>query len=100
MGTNWGQRRACVGLALLIPGGMMASIEQRGGRYRLVFRHGGQKFQHPLKTADRAEADACRTRLEEGIRLLERGRIDPPPPGADLAIYLLSDGKLNGTPQV
>ncbi len=78
----------------------MASLELRGGRYRLAFRWGGRKHQHPLRTADLREAESCRERLEEGLRLLERGRLEPPPPGADLGLYLLSDGKVAGRPAV
>ena len=38
-----------------------------------------------------------RGRIEENIRLVERGRLDVPPT-ADLPQFLLSDGKLNGKP--
>ncbi len=34
------------------------------------------------------------------MRLLGRGRLAPPPHGADLGVYLLSDGKLSGRPAV
>ncbi|WP_165253479.1 tyrosine-type recombinase/integrase [Paludisphaera soli] len=71
----------------------MASLEERSGRFRVIFRHGGRKFQHSLGTRDRREAEACLVRLEENLRLLERGRLTPPP-GADLPLFLLSDGKL------
>ncbi len=30
----------------------MASLEQRAGRFRIIFRFGGRKFQHTLKTDD------------------------------------------------
>ncbi len=36
----------------------MASLELRSGRYRIVFRFGGQKFHHSLGTTDRTEAEA------------------------------------------
>src|SRR5439155_6427986 len=39
------------------------------------------------------EADGCLARLEENLRLVERGRLSVPP-GADLGLFLLSDGKL------
>jgi integrase len=77
----------------------MASLEVRGQRYRVVFRYGGRKFQHPLKTADQAEAESCRARVEENLRLLERGRLMLPP-GADLPTFLLSDGRLAEPPVV
>jgi hypothetical protein len=77
----------------------MASLEMRGRRYRVVFRYGGRKFQHPLKTRDQGEAASCLARVEENLRLLERGRLVPPP-GADLPTFLLSDGKLAERPVV
>jgi integrase len=77
----------------------MASLETRSGRYRIAFRHGGRKFHYSLKTADRKEAEGSLARLEENLRLLERGRLQPPP-DADLPTFLLSDGKASAKPQV
>lgn len=76
----------------------MASLEFRSNHYRLVFRYGGKKYQHALKTDDQKEAEGCLGRLEENLRLLERGRLELPP-DAELAVFLLSDGKVNGRPQ-
>ena len=53
----------------------MASLEFRSHAYRIIFRFGGKKFQTPLKTADRKEAEGCLGRVEENLRLLERGRL-------------------------
>ena len=75
----------------------MASLEPRYGRFRIVFRYGDKKYHHALGTSDRQEAEACRLRLEENLRFLERGRLQLPP-GADLAVFLLSDGKINSEP--
>jgi integrase len=76
----------------------MASLELRSRRYRVVFRYGGQKYFCSLKTSDRREAEGCLVRLEENLRLLERGRIHPPP-DADLATFLLSDGRATSKPK-
>ena len=78
----------------------MAWLEQRGQKYRLSFRYDGKLYRHSLGTADEEEAGACQSRLEEGIRLLERGRLEPPAPGADLALYLLSEGKVSAKPEI
>jgi integrase len=77
----------------------MASLEERSGRFRLIFRYGGRKFHHALGTRDRREAEGCLARLEESLRFLERGRLVPPP-GADLPVFLLSDGKIMSKPEV
>lgn len=72
----------------------MASLELRGRGYRVAFRLGGRKHQVAVKAADRKEAEACLARLEENLRLVERGRLAVPD-GADVGLFLLSDGKLD-----
>ncbi len=71
----------------------MAWLERRGERYRIVFRFRGDKFNVNLKATDPKEAEGCLARLEETLRLVERGRLIVPA-GADLGLFLLSDGKL------
>jgi len=71
----------------------MASLERRGNRYRVIVRLGGRKHHVSLKATDEKDAEACRVRLEENLRLVERGRLTVPA-GADLGLFLLSDGKL------
>lgn len=71
----------------------MASLEQRGNQFRVIFRLGGRKHHVSVKAEDRRDAEACLVRLEENLRLVERGRMAIPD-GADLGLFLLSDGKL------
>ncbi len=71
----------------------MAWLERRGKRFRVVFRFQDRRFLAVLKTTDVKEAEACRGRVEENLRLVERGRLTVPD-GADLSLFLLSDGKL------
>ncbi|HEY4261042.1 MAG TPA: site-specific integrase [Schlesneria sp.] len=77
----------------------MASLEQqaRGGNYRVIFWFDGRKFSRTLKTSDDQEANAAVQRIEENIRLVERGRLEIPA-DADVATFLLSDGKLDKKP--
>lgn len=77
----------------------MASIEKQKGRWRIVLRYGGQKFQKALDTENEGEAETLRLRVEENLKLLKRGRLAYQS-GDDLITLLLSDGKLNGTPVV
>lgn len=77
----------------------MASLENRSGNYRIVFRYNGKKYTHRLKTKDAKEARQCKARLEENLVLLERGRLELPA-DVDLPLFLLSDGKLNAAPAV
>ena len=76
----------------------MAFLEKRNERYRLAFRFGGKIHRHNLGTATQVEAEGCLARVEENLRLLERGRLEVPD-GADLALFLISDGKVATRPQ-
>jgi len=75
----------------------MASLEfdEISSRYRIRFRFGGKPFKRSIKTHDAGEAEGVVARVEETIRLLERGRLDLPP-NADPGVFIMSDGKLNG----
>ena len=53
-----------------------------------------QKFLPHAKGVDPRDAERCCGRLEENLRLVERGRLVMPV-GADLGLFLLTDGKLN-----
>lgn len=63
------------------------------GVYQIAFRVGDRKLKRSLRTTIRKEAEAARSRLEENLRLLERGRLILPP-HADIASFLLSDGRV------
>ncbi len=67
------------------------------GHYRVRFRFGGQEFKRSLKTTERKEAEGALGRIEETVRLLERGRLEIPS-GVDPAQFILSDGKLTRKP--
>lgn len=71
----------------------MASLENRSGHYHVVFRFGGKKFTRSLETDNEREADRLRTNLEQTIRDVKSGRMVIPD-DADIATFLLSDGKL------
>lgn len=75
----------------------MASLEAdaASGRFRIRFRYGGESYKRSLKTTDQSEANVVLGRVEETIRLLERGRLEMPP-DSDPGVFILSDGKLNG----
>ena len=77
----------------------MATLNQDSTSGRIRFWYGGKQFMQSLKTHDRPEAEGVRTHVEETIRLLERGRLQMPP-HADAGAFILSDGKLNGKPEL
>jgi hypothetical protein len=49
----------------------MASIEQRGNKFRIVFRYGGEKYSRSLRTRSRKAAEGSLARLEDNLRRLE-----------------------------
>ena len=71
----------------------MAWVEKRGKRFRLLFRLNNEKYTIKLKETDPREVEACLARVEENLRFVERGRLVVPE-GADLALFLLTDGRL------
>jgi hypothetical protein len=75
----------------------MATLELDpvSGRYRIRFRYANCPYKRSLKTSERREAEGILGRVEETLRLLERGRMEIPPE-ADPGTFILSDGKLNG----
>jgi integrase len=77
----------------------MAWVESRGKSFRLSFRFNDRLYRVNLKSPDRQDAEACRIRLEENLRLVERGRIAVPT-GADLGLFLISDGKLEKSVEI
>jgi integrase len=77
----------------------VASLEIQKGRYRIVFRYGGKKFQRALDTESKKKAHAAKIRVEENLELLRRGRLAYNPERDDLVTLLLSDGHLNAPHQ-
>ncbi|WP_442505101.1 hypothetical protein SH528x_003875 [Novipirellula sp. SH528] len=69
------------------------------GNIHLSFRFGGKKFKRSLKTQEQSKAEGRLQRLIENIRLVESGRLEVPE-NADVATFLLSDGRLDGKPKV
>jgi hypothetical protein len=74
-------------------------FDKASGRFRIRFYCGDTEYKRSLKTKEEGEALAVKVRVEETLRLIERGRLEIPP-GADPARFILSDGKLNGKPVI
>jgi len=74
----------------------MAWVQQDPSKnYHISFRFCGKKFKRSLYTKKRNEAESQAGRIEDNLRLVERG-ILVIPPGADIPTFLLSDGKISG----
>ncbi len=77
----------------------MASIQQdsQTGIYRIRFRFADRAYNRSLKTTDLKAARTALGRAEENMQLIEKGRLEVPP-NADLAKFIMSDGKINRKP--
>ncbi len=72
----------------------MASIhrDKKSGIYRVHFRCLGRQYLRSLKTKNLREARGSLGRIDETLRLIERGRLEVPI-DVDPADFVLSDGK-------
>lgn len=72
----------------------MAWLDERNGRYHVNFRLGNKKYKKSLKTKNERLANQLLGRVEENLALIARGRLTIPE-GADVATFLISDGKVS-----
>ena len=70
----------------------------KDGPFKLGFRFAGQQYKVSLRTKNQRKAQARLHRVEENIALVKEGRLVIPD-DADVAQFLLSDGKLDGKPR-
>jgi len=78
----------------------MAWLQQyASGHFHVSFRLAGRKFKRSLDTKSESVARAMAGRIEENIKLVERGILTMPP-GADIPTFLLSDGKMAGPVEI
>jgi integrase len=75
----------------------MPWLEQRSGSFLVSFRWQGKKYRQKIAARTQREADAALARVEDTLSDIDRGRLVVPP-DADIATYLLSDGKLAEKP--
>ena len=68
-------------------------VKKKTGIFHLGIRFGGEELTRSLKTRSERVAQATLHRVEETIELVERGRLEIPA-DADVAAFLLSDGKI------
>ncbi len=72
----------------------MAWLEKRGECFHVCFRLGERKFKRSLKTTRQREADVVVARVERRLKLIDDGDVAIPD-GADLATFVVSDGKVD-----
>lgn len=70
----------------------MASLQQRNGSYRVIFRHRGKQHFVPIGKVSAEEAGAKAAQVEYLLLRLEQRLIELPP-GVDIAEFVRFDGK-------
>src|SRR4051812_42200507 len=67
----------------------------QSGSYHIAFRFQGRRYRRTLKTSDHREAERLLARVEDNLRLIERGRIAVPS-DVDVGSFLMSDCRIAG----
>lgn len=80
-------------------GKTMAWLVQQGKTFHIGFRFGGREFKRSLRTTNRNRAEAAVIRVVDNLEDIGRGRLAVPD-GADIAAFLLTDGKQLAKPQI
>jgi integrase len=76
----------------------MAFIEQRGTRFRIIFRHAGTRYAHTLKTGDRKQAETLKGGIEHTLMLIDQHLLQVPAE-SDLFSFVVSGGKVVEKPE-
>jgi integrase len=71
----------------------MAFLEQRGNRFRVIFRYGGHRYTHTLSTADESIAQGLKGGIEKTLMLLEQNVLKMPE-GVDVLSFVTSNGQI------
>jgi len=56
----------------------MASLEQRGGHFRVIFRHASRRYTHNLNTNDESVAQGLKGGIERTLMLLDQKLVKIP----------------------
>ncbi len=69
----------------------MAGLQERGGSYRIIFRHHGKRHSLPVGKVDPSEAEA----QVDYLLMRLKQRLVSLPDGCDIVTFLRNDGKLS-----
>jgi hypothetical protein len=98
LGTFWEHSWVCIADASIVPRltiakeDVVASLEKRGNRFRLIFRFAGRRYAHALRTSNPKTAEILRGGAEKTLMLLEQ-QVLRIPDGVSVADFIVSDGK-------
>lgn len=76
----------------------MATLEKRSDNaYRLIFYHAGKRYSQRVDAANADAAEKIKIAAEEQLDLIKQGRVQVPE-GADLGLFVVTDGRLINEP--
>jgi len=75
----------------------MAFLEQRGNRFRVSFRHCGQRYIHTLNTTDESIAQGFKGGIEKTLMLLDQ-KVLKVPEGVEVLSFIVSNGQVEQPP--
>src|ERR1022692_2288111 len=76
----------------------MATLQPIKNAFYIRFRFEGRPFRRSLGMVGREEAENTRMQVEVNLHRIKVGVIPPPPPGADVLLYVLTGGKEGSKP--
>jgi len=76
----------------------MATLQPINNAFYIRFRFGGRPYRRTLGMVARDEAENTKKQVEVNLHRIKVGLIPPPPPGADVPLYVLTGGKEGGKP--
>lgn len=71
----------------------MATLEQRGGAFRLIFYYCGNRYSQRVDVTDNDAAEKIKASAEEQLDLIKQGRVQVPE-GTDLGLFVVTAGRL------
>jgi integrase len=71
----------------------MASLERRGSRFRIIFRHAGRRYTHTLTTRDPSIAAGLKGGVERTLMLLDQ-KVLKVPEGVPVLTFIVGNGQV------
>jgi integrase len=72
----------------------MASLERRGRRFRVIFRHAGRRYTHTLRTTDEGIAAGLKGGIEKTLMLLDQ-KVLKVPEGMEVLSFIVGNGQVD-----
>jgi len=88
----WYRESGYIAVALRRSGGGRATLQERNGSYRVLFRHGGRRHTFTIGKVEPREADLIAADVDRGLLRIEQ-RLLKVPPDVDLVAFVRAGGQ-------